>query len=105
MSTNTIEWDLAFARDEVVARLEKLLAQLGYAYTRSDTDDETRFQATCSQRVLDIVVRPLTPHRSPFNLQVVLHRTLLIATCTGLSAGEEETLRRGLTLTFLRVGG
>ena len=105
MSTKTLEWDLAFARDEVVARLEKLLAQLGYAYTRSDTDDETRFQATCSHRVLDIVVRPLASQRSPFNLQVVLHRTLLVATCTGFSAQEGERFRRGLTLAFLRVGG
>ena len=105
MSTKTIEWNLAFARDEVVAGLEKLLAQLGYAYTRGGTEGETRFRATLSHGVLDVVVRPLAPQRSPFNLQVVLRRTLLTATCTGLSAQEEERFRHGLTLTFLRVGG
>jgi hypothetical protein len=105
MSTNTIEWNLAFARGEVVAGLEKLLGQLGYAYTRNDAEAETRFQATLSPGLLDLVVQPLASHRSPFNLQVVLHRTLLTATCTGLSAQEEGRFRHGLTLTFLRVGG
>ncbi|HEV8718594.1 MAG TPA: hypothetical protein VGX03_37975 [Candidatus Binatia bacterium] len=105
MSTNTIEWNLAFARDEVVTGLEKLLSQLGYTYTRTDGDAETRFQATLSQGVLDIVVQPLVSHRSPFKLQVVRQRTLLTATCTGLSAQEEERFRQALTLTFLRVGG
>lgn len=105
MSESTIEWNLAFAREEVVAGLEKLLAQAGYVYTRTDADVETRFQAARSQGSLAIVVRPLLSRSSPFNLQVVLHRTLLVATCTGLSAEEEEAFRYRLTLTFLRVGG
>ena len=105
VSTKTLEWNLAFARDEVVAGLEKLLAHLGYAYTRGGTEDEIRFRATLSHGVLDVVVQPLASHRSPFNLQVVLQRTLLTATCTGLSTQEEERFRHGLTLTFLRVGG
>ncbi len=68
MSASTIEWNLAFARDEVVAGLEKLLAQAGYVYTRTDADAETRFQAARSQGSLVMVVRPLPvqpPGRSP----------------------------------------
>jgi hypothetical protein len=105
MTESKLEWNLAFARNEVVLGLEKLLSQLGYAYIRTETEDETRFRATLAQGALDIVVQPLVSHHSPFNLQVVLHRSLLAATCSGLSPKEEESFRHGLTLAFLRVGG
>ena len=105
MSEKTVEWNLAFARDEVVAGVEKLFTQAGYVYTRTDTDAETRFQVRLSQASLAMTVRPLSSQRSPFNLPVVLHRTLLTVTYTGLSAQEEESLRHRLTLAFLRVGG
>jgi hypothetical protein len=105
MTEKTIEWNLAFARDEVVAGLEKLLTRAGCTYTRTETDAETHFQATLCGGSLQAVVRPLASHHGPFNLQVVLHRTLLVITYTGLTTQEEEALRRSLTLTFLRVGG
>jgi hypothetical protein len=105
MSERTIEWNIAFARDEVVAGLEKLLSQAGYVYTRIDTEAETHFQTTLFQGALDMVVRPLSAHRGPFNLPITLHRALLTVTYSGLSAQEEETWRHRLTLAFLRVGG
>ena len=105
MSEKTLEWDLAFARDEVVDGLEKLFSQAGSTYTRTDTAGETHFHATFSPGALEAIVRPLSAHRSPFNIQVTLHRSLLVIKCRGLSAQEEDALRHRLTLTFLRVGG
>ena len=105
MLENIIEWNLGFARDEVEAGLNKLLAESGSTYTCRETDDETRFQATFLQGSLEAIIRPLTSYRSPFNLQATLHRTLLVVNCAGLSAQEKETFRQRLTLTFLRVGG
>ena len=105
MSENMLEWNLGFARDEVVAGVEKLLTQSESVHCRTDTEAETRFHAAFSQGMLDIAVRPLTSYRSPFNIQATLHRTLLTVLATGLSAEAKETLRYRLTLVFLRVGG
>jgi hypothetical protein len=105
VSETLLEWNLGFARDEVIAGVEKLFAQLGCAYSRTETDTETRFHAAFSQGTLDLVVQPLTSYRSPFNIQATLHRTLLTVLAAGLSAEAKETLRQRLTLVFLRVGG
>ncbi|HJY81597.1 MAG TPA: hypothetical protein VKK81_11010 [Candidatus Binatia bacterium] len=105
MSERMIEWNLAFTRDEVVAGLEKLLSQAGYVYTRTDTETETRLQTTLFQGALDMVVRPLAVHRSPFNLPITPHRALLTVTYSGVNAQEGEVWRHRLTLAFLRVGG
>ena len=105
MCESPIEWNLGFARDEVEAGIKTLLARFGSAYTCSKTDAETRVQATLVQGSLEAVVRPLSPQPGPFNLPVTLHRTLLVVSYAGLSAKEEEALKRRLTLTFLRVGG
>jgi hypothetical protein len=100
-----IEWNLAFAADEVVAGVEKLLAKIGYAFFRTERAEETYFQAKPPQGTLSCLVRPLASHRSPFNLQVTLHRTLLIVTYSEFSPQMEEILQRSMTLAFLRVGG
>ena len=105
MLENIIEWNLGFARDEVEAGVKKLLVESGSAFTCWETEAETHFQATLIQGMLEAVVRPLTSYRSPFNLQATLHRSLLMVSCSGLSAQEKEAFRRRLTLTFLRVGG
>jgi hypothetical protein len=105
VSEKIIEWNLGFARDEVVAGVEKLFMQLAWAYTRTETDAETRFQAVYLQGKIEMVVRPLTSYRSPFNIQAVLHRTMLTVHAVGLEAEEKKTLHHRLTLTFLRVGG
>ena len=105
MTEKTIEWNLAFAHDEVIVNVEKLLASAGYVYTRTETDAETCFLVTLSRGSMQFVARPLLSHRSPFNPIATLHRTLLTVTYTGLSLQEEETLRYRLTLVFLRVGG
>ncbi|TMA58477.1 MAG: hypothetical protein E6J80_04940 [Deltaproteobacteria bacterium] len=57
MSEKTIEWNLGFARDEVLAGLEKLLTTAGYAYTRVATDGEVRFQVTLAQGPLGVTAR------------------------------------------------
>lgn len=105
MTEKTIEWNLAFAADEVVAGVEKMLAKLGYAFSRTEKAEETCFSAKPPQGTLVFLVRPLASHRSPFNIQVTLHRTLLITTYSEFSPSMEETLQRSLTLAFLRVGG
>ena len=105
MTEKTIEWNLAFAADEVVAGVEKLLSKMGYAFSHTQTAEETYFHTTPPQGALSFLVRPLASHRSPFNIQVTLHRTLLIATYSDFSSHMEEVLQRSMTLAFLRVGG
>ena len=105
MSEKVIEWNLGFARDEVVAGVEKLFTQLNWAHTRAETDAETRFQAVYLRKEIEASVRPLTSYRSPFNVHATLHRTLLTLSAVGLDAEERKTLRHKLTLVFLRVGG
>jgi hypothetical protein len=105
MTEKTIEWNLAFAHAEVIANVEKLLTGAGYAYTRTEADDETRFLVTLPKGSIHFVARPLLSHRSPFNPIAVLPRTLLTVTYSGLNSQEEGTLRYRLTLAFLRVGG
>lgn len=105
MTEQTIEWNLAFAVDEVLAGVEKLLTKLGYASVRTQGADETSVRAQPPQGALLFSIRPLTSYRSPFNIQVTLHRTLLVVTFSEFSAAMEEALRRNLTLAFLRVGG
>jgi hypothetical protein len=105
VSEKTVEWNLGFAYDEVVVGLEKLLSQGGYTYTRSDTDTEAHFHVALMPGTLSLIAKPLLSHRSPFNSQIILHRTLLTITCVGVAAHDEESFFRRLTLTFLRAGG
>ncbi|MGH8010831.1 MAG: hypothetical protein ACREQ3_27915 [Candidatus Binatia bacterium] len=105
MTQKTIEWNLSFAQDEVITGVENLLSTGGYIYTRGGSDAEVRLHVTLSQGSLELAVRPLLSQRSPFSQQIGFHRTLLVMTWTGVSAQEEETFLRRLTLTFLRVGG
>jgi hypothetical protein len=101
----TVEWNLGFAHDEVVAGLEKLLTQGGYLYTRTTIDEAVQFQATLPSGALRLVARALPSHHSPFNLHIFFHRTLLVMTFTGVRTEDEEVFMRRLTLTFLRAGG
>ena len=105
MTDKTIEWNLGFAYKEVIERLEKLLTQARYVYTRAGTHSEMHFQVALSQGTLELHARPLRSHRSPFSSQIILHRTLLTMTFAGASADEEQTFLQRLTLAFLRVGG
>ena len=105
MTEKSIEWNLAFAADEVVGGVEKLLAKMGYAFSQVEKADETYFYVRPPQGTLSFLARPLASHRSPFNIQVTLHRTLLITTYAGFTPQMEESLQKNLTLAFLRVGG
>jgi hypothetical protein len=105
VTENTIEWNLAFAVDEVVAGVEKLLAKLDLTFARTEAGEEIVFHANPTVGSLSCTVRPLAAQKSPFNIQVTLHRTLLVITYAGFSPQAESALRQGLTLTFLRVGG
>ncbi len=105
MRENTIEWNLAFAADEVKTGIEKLLAKFDYSIALSESAEEFIIHARPPAGTLSFVVRPLAAHKSPFNLQATLHRTLLVVTYAGFSSQEEAALRQGLTLAFLRVGG
>jgi hypothetical protein len=101
----TVEWNLGFAYDEVIAGLEKLLSEGTYAHTRTATDTETHFQVTLAQGTLGLKVQPLLSHQSPFNPHVFFHRTLLVMTFMEVSRQDEETFLHRLTLRFLRAGG
>ncbi len=105
MTEQTIEWNLAFAVDEVAAGVEKLLAKLNMTFARVEAGEEVRFRAHPEAGSLTFTVRPLAAHKSPFNIQITLHRTLLVVVYAGFSPQAESALRQGLTLTFLRVGG
>ena len=105
MTENTIEWNLAFAADEVRTGVEKLLAKFNYPIALNESAEELVIHVSPPVGTLSFVVRPLAAHKSPFNLQATLHRTLLIVTYAGFSAQAEAALRQGLTLAFLRVGG
>jgi len=105
MCEKTVEWNLGFARDEVVAGLKKLLNEARYMYTHTETNAETCFQVTLPEGSLQLSVLPLPSHHSPFNPHVFFHRTLLVMTFTGAEVQDEETFMRRLTLTFLRAGG
>jgi len=105
VTEKTIEWNLAFAADEVVTGVEKMLAKMNYTFSRTEKAQETSFQVIPSQGTLSLLVRPLAAHRSPFNIQVTLHRTLLRVTYAGFSPPMEALLQRNMTLAFLRVGG
>jgi len=105
VTEKTIEWNLAFALDEVVAGVEKLLEKMGYAFSRMEKGEATHYLATPPQGSLTFLARPLASHSSPFNLQVTLHRTLLVTTYAGFTSQMEESLQKNLTLAFLRVGG
>ncbi len=105
VTEKTIEWNLAFAVDEVVAGVEKLCTKLGYSFSCMRTEEAAIFRATPPQGALTCTIRPLASHHSPFNIQVTLSRTLLLLSYVGLSPHQEEALKQQLTLTFLRVGG
>ena len=105
MTEKIIEWNLAFTLDEVVVGVEKLLSKLGYAFSRSHAAEEEIFHATPPRGALTCAAKPLTAYRSPFNIQVTLHRTLLTVSYSGLGEREEALLKQQMTLAFLRVGG
>lgn len=105
MTEKTIEWNLAFAADEVITGVEKMLAKLGYAFSRTEKPEGTSLQTTPPQGTLSFLVCPIASHQSLFPIQVTLHRTLLRTTYSAFSPQMEDALQRSLTLAFLRVGG
>ena len=106
MSEILLEWNLGFAFNEVVEGLEKMCTMRSYAHTRTDRDGETLFSFTLPSGTLELSVKPLLSHRSPFSHTIILHRTLLIVSVTGVVTPQErETFRHYLTLAFLRAGG
>lgn len=105
MTGKTIEWNLGFARDEVLAGLEKLFGTAGYSYTQTETGAEVYFLVTLAPGTIGLTVRPLPSQRSPFGPHLVFHRTLLAMTYTGVSAEEEKIFLHRLMLAFLRAGG
>ena len=99
------EWNLAFAPDEVVPRLQNLFCQHGYAYTQEGQASDRHFHATLGQGTLDIVMHPLEPKRSPFSASIFEQRTLVRLTYMGVSKEDQATFKHRLAMTFLRVGG
>jgi hypothetical protein len=105
MREKTVEWNLGFARDDVIVGLKKLLREARYTYIHTETNAETGFQVTFPEGSLQLSVLPLPSHNSPFNPHVFFRRTLLVMTFTGAGVQDEEAFMRRLTLTFLRAGG
>ena len=106
MSEILLEWNLGFAFDEVVEGLEKMCSMRGYVHTRTDRDGETLLSLTLPSEILELSVRPLRSHRSPFSPLIILHRTMLtVASAGAVTPQDRETFRQHLTLAFLRAGG
>lgn len=105
MGEKTVQWNLGFPPDEVIAGLEKLLAGVSAVYTREERDAEVGVRIPLASGSLTLTVRPLLTSVSPFNFQGSSRRTLLLMTFSGVDTQEEETFLRRLTLAFLRVGG
>ena len=106
MTTPLLEWNLGFAFDEVVEGLEKMCAIRSYAYSRTDGDGETCLSVSLSSETIELLVKPLLSHRSPFSPLIILHRTLLTITSTiPVVPRDWESFRQHLTLAFLRAGG
>lgn len=105
----TLEWNLAFAPDEVVPRLEALFRRHEYAYTREDPpggpDAEPRYRTTLGTATVEVRVQTSGSEPGPFGGAHARPRTLLHVTCTGGDAADQARLKRQLTLAFLRVGG
>ncbi len=100
-----LEWNLAFAPDEVVPRLENLFRQHGYAYTQEERETDIFYHTSLGPGTLDIVLHPLEPQRSPFSASIFQQRTLVRMTYTGVSKEDQATFKHQLTMAFLRVGG
>lgn len=99
------EWNLAFAPDEVVPRLENLFRQHGYAYTQEDKETDIFYHMSLGQGTLDIVMHPLEPKKSPFSASIFQQRTLVRMTYTGVNKEDQAIFKHRLTMAFLRVGG
>lgn len=105
MGEKTIQWNLGFPPDEVIAGLEKLLTGVAAGYTREERDTEVYVRVPLASGSLTLTVRPLLTSFSPFNFHGGARRTVLLMTFSEVNAQEEETFLRRLTLAFLRVGG
>ncbi|MCS6925653.1 MAG: hypothetical protein NZ578_07105 [Candidatus Binatia bacterium] len=100
MDEKTIEWNLGFPVEEVLAGLDKLLA--GTVSVREEREGTVWFHLPLASGVLTLTVQPLHPSGGPFQLQT---RTLLRMTFSGVAPQAEAQFVRRLTLAFLRVGG
>jgi len=105
MAQKTVEWDLGFALDDVVAGLEKLFAHTDYRVKREKQDAAECFSLPLSQAgsCLLLEARPLPVRR--LGPAIVSPRTLLSVHFTKATPEEEADFMKRLTLAFLRVGG
>ena len=105
----TLEWNLAFAPDEVVSQLETLFRQHGYVYSRedsrADTASEQYYRTTLGSGSVEVRVQPSDSAPGPFGGAHARPRTLLHVVCAGVDEAGCARLKRQLTLAFLRVGG
>jgi hypothetical protein len=77
-----------------------------YVYTRTDRDRETCLSVTLPSGTLELLVKPLLSHRSPFSPLIILQRTLLTVTSLApVALHDWDTFRQHMTLAFLRAGG
>lgn len=111
MGKTTLKWNLGFASDEVVPRLEALFLQHGYAYTHdervSDADNasERHYRTPLGQGDVEVCLRPLRAQSSSFGSIHQQRRTLLRVTYSGVGEADRARFKQQLTLAFLRVGG
>ncbi len=105
MAEKTVEWDLGFGLDDVVAGLEKLFAHADYRVKRDKNHKAERFSLTLSQAgsCLLLDARPLSARR--LGPAIFSPRTLLSIHFTKATPEEEADFMKRLTMAFLRVGG
>ncbi len=105
MAEKTVEWDLGFGLEDVVAGLEKLFANTDYRIKREKDEAAERFSVPLSQAGSSLLldVRPL-PDRE-LGPAILFPRTLLSIHFTKATPEEEANFMKRLTMAFLRVGG
>lgn len=100
MDEKTIEWNLGFPIEEVLAGLDKLLS--GTLSTREEREGTVSLHLPLASGALTLTVQPLRPSGGLGQLPA---RTLLRMTFSGVAPQAEAQFVRRLTLAFLRVGG
>jgi len=98
-------WNLAFSTDEVLEGVEKMCANEAYPYTKEEAEGEIRYHLTLPDGIVTLSIHPNGAQVAPFNAILKFQRTMLNVSMPEVIPQTVETLRRKLTLAFLRAGG
>ena len=105
MGTDTVEWELGFAGEEVVRGVENLCLLADYRFRRERSADEGRFHIPIGGGGGCVVLEvcPLAPRS--LSAAISFPRTRLRIRFHDAEGEARTAFMRRLTLAFLRVGG